>query len=155
MRSWRHVLVAGFGSVFGAVQPTGRTTPQLDNSKPSANTSSLIDPDRPRTEQEVRDRQALQALAQQQVVFEQRRAQDDATFRLQRAMGWATFVIVPVSVFMALLEPLTLTAFGPASVLAFWNWRRLLKREPHELTPTTTSPAEECHESNRESDGSA
>ena len=55
-------------------------------------------------------------------------------------MGWATFIIVPLSIVIAWVEPISVTALGPASALAFWNWRRLLRREPRELAPTTTAP---------------
>lgn len=91
-------------------------------------------------EEDLRRRRALQALEQQQAVFEQRQAQAAASFRLQRAMGWATFFIVPLGMILALIEPLTLTATGPAGALAYWNWRRLLRREPTDLGPTTSAP---------------
>lgn len=94
----------------------------------------------PLSTQELDRQRARQALEQQRVAFEQRRRQTESTFRLQRAMGWTTFVAVPLGVALAFIEPWTLTATAPLNALAFWNWRRLLRQEQPVLTPTTTPP---------------
>lgn len=136
MRS-RRPSVAGFADFFrtrrrgkaaGARQRSSTRPP------PVGNRESVL------SSEDIEHRRAVQQLEQEQKAFELQTAQSEADFRLQRAMGWTTFAVVFLSGAFALIEPLTLTAFGPISALALWNWRRLLK-EPRELKPTTRSPA--------------
>jgi hypothetical protein len=88
----------------------------------------------------MRRRRSVQALDQEQQAFEQRRSEHMSTFRLQRAMGWTIFLLVPLDVVMAVVEPISLAGLGPGSVMAFWYWRRVLSREPPDLAPTTRDP---------------
>jgi hypothetical protein len=86
---------------------------------------------------------ALQALDQEQAAFEQRRAQRAAEFRLQQTMGWATLVLLAVSVAMAMIQPWILVGLGPGTGFAFWYWRRLIGRGLVEVSPMTTPPLDD------------
>jgi hypothetical protein len=55
-------------------------------------------------------------------------------------MGWATFLLLPANVVVALFEPATAAGMVPISWLALWNWRRMLKRDAGDLQPTTNAP---------------
>ncbi len=53
----------------------------------------------------------------------------NALFKLQLAMGWATFLLVPATVIAAFVYPPAVVALAPLSALGGWNWRRMLNRE--------------------------
>lgn len=81
-----------------------------------------------------------QALAQEQAAFERKMSQGDALFRLQLAMGWMTFLIVPASVFAVIAHPAALLGAIPINGAAAWNWRRMLQRRAGEIEPVTKLP---------------
>jgi hypothetical protein len=75
------------------------------------------------------DKQAnVQALRQEQAVFERNIRQNDALFRLQMVMGWSTFVIGPATLITLIVYPPLGAAFVPLLGVAVWNWRRMLAR---------------------------
>jgi hypothetical protein len=87
------------------------------------------------------DRAAAQALAQEQAAFEREMQKDGALFRLALVMGWTTFLMVPATVIAAFVYPRALTGLVPLSGLAFWNWRRVLRRDG-KVGPTTSTSKE-------------
>lgn len=62
-------------------------------------------------------------------------------FRLQMTMGWATVVIIPMSVASIFLDPAAAVGLVPLNGLAAWNWRRTLMRNDSELEAITKPPA--------------
>lgn len=86
-------------------------------------------------------RHADQALAQEQTVFERKLQKDDAMFKLQITMGWATVAIIPVSAAAIFLDPAAAVGLVPLNGLAAWNWRRTLMRNDSELEAITKPPA--------------
>jgi len=86
-------------------------------------------------------RHADQALAQEQTVFERKLQKDDAMFKLQITMGWATVAIIPVTAAAIFLDPAAAVGLVPLNGLAAWNWRRTLMRNDSELDAVTKPPA--------------
>jgi hypothetical protein len=82
-----------------------------------------------------------QALAQEQAVFERKMKKDHDLFRLQLAMGWTTFLMVPISVVAIAFYPAAAAGLVPLNGLAAWNWRRMLRRDSEEIEVTTKPPA--------------
>lgn len=64
-----------------------------------------------------------------------------ALFKLQLAMGWTTFFLVPATVIATIAYPPAAIALVPLSGLAAWNWRRMLKRNGSEVQVMTKPPA--------------
>ncbi len=62
---------------------------------------------------------------------------DRHLFRLHLAMGWASFIAIPVSCVLAFVDPVAAAGLVPANALAFWNWRRMLSRGAGDVLPTT------------------
>lgn len=63
-----------------------------------------------------------------------------ALFRIQQAMGWATFVLPLVTVIAVLIYPPTAFGLVPLNGVAIWNWRRTLERRNAEVDVTTKPP---------------
>ncbi len=83
---------------------------------------------------------ALQALAQEQAVFEREMAKDRPLFMLHLAMSWTTFLSLPASVIAAFVQPAAVPGLMPLVGLAAWNWRRVLRRGAGALNPATKHP---------------
>jgi hypothetical protein len=84
--------------------------------------------------------QKSQALAQEQAVFDRKMDDHGALFKLQMAMGWATFVLVPITVIATLIYPPAAAGMVPLTGVAAWNWRRMLKRNGNEIEVLTEHP---------------
>ncbi len=63
-----------------------------------------------------------------------------ALFKLQMAMGWATFLLVPVTVVTTLTYPPAAAGLVPLTGVAAWNWRRMLKRDSDGIEVMTKPP---------------
>ena len=85
----------------------------------------------------------VQALQQEQAVFERNITQNDALFRLQMAMGWSTFVIAPAGFVAVIVYPPALAVVVPLLSAAIWNWRRMLARGGPERSVITKRRREE------------
>ena len=84
------------------------------------------------------DKQAdVQALEQEQELFERNIKRNDALFRLQMAMGWSTFVVAPATLLSLIIYPPIAAALTPLLGVAIWNWRRMLARGWAEPVITT------------------
>jgi hypothetical protein len=92
---------------------------------------------------EAIEKAANQRLAQEQTVFERKLHESDALFRLQLAMGWMTFFLVPASVIAGIVYPPSLLGTVPLNGLAIWSWRRILNRRSGEIEVTTKRPGQE------------
>ncbi len=86
------------------------------------------------------DRATAQALAQEQALFDRNMKQGDALFKLELAMGWTTFLMVPATLIAVIIYPLAAAATVPLAGLAAWNWRRMLRRGSGE-TEVMTKPS--------------
>jgi len=89
------------------------------------------------SQEELNTQADIQALQQEQVVFERNNRENDALFRLQMTMGWSTFVIAPVGVVAVIIYPPALVVVVPLLSAAVWNWRRILARGGTERTVIT------------------
>jgi hypothetical protein len=94
--------------------------------------SALPDPDTETT---------FQALAQEQALFNRKMEEHDALFRLQLAMGWSTFLLVPATVIAVIVYPPAAAGMVPLTGLAAWNWRRMLRRDSGEIEVMTKPSA--------------
>jgi hypothetical protein len=65
-----------------------------------------------------------------------------ALFRLQLAMGWSTFLMIPATVVAVIIYPPAAAGMIPLTGLAAWNWRRMLKRDGGEIEVMTKPPAD-------------
>lgn len=83
------------------------------------------------------ERATAQSLEQEQAVFERKVFVHDALFKLQLAMGWSTFVLPPATLVALLVYPPAGAGMLPLLGAAFWNWRRMLKRDEGELEAVT------------------
>lgn len=103
--------------------------------------SRLLPYNRSRRSSHTRDREVRsQALAQEQAVFERKMDDHGALFKLQMAMGWATFLLVPVTIVATLIYPPAAAGLVPLTGIAAWNWRRMLKRDSAEIEVMTKPP---------------
>jgi hypothetical protein len=66
---------------------------------------------------------------------------DRDLFRLQLAMGWTTFLMVPISIAAIVFYPAAAAGLVPLNGLAAWNWRRMLRRDGDAIEVTTKPPA--------------
>jgi hypothetical protein len=83
---------------------------------------------------------ARQALGQEQAVFDRKMKKDRDLFRLQLAMGWTTFLMLPISIAAIAFYPPAAAGLVPLNGLAAWNWRRMLRRDGDEIEVTTKLP---------------
>ncbi len=63
-----------------------------------------------------------------------------ALFKLQMAMGWATFLLVPMTIVSTVIYPPSAAGLVPLTGVAAWNWRRMLKRDNAEIEVMTKPP---------------
>lgn len=80
-----------------------------------------------------------QALAQEQAVFNRKMDDHGALFKLQLAMGWATFLMIPTTVIASFVYPPAAVGMVPLTGLAAWNWRRMLRRGEADIEVMTRS----------------
>lgn len=108
---------------------------------PATEASPKHDPEAPESRGD--EKTVDQALAQEQAVFERKIQESGALFRLQLAMGWMTFLLVPVSIAAFFIYPPSAIGTVPLNSLAIWNWRRMLKRDSGDIEVTTKRPEQD------------
>src|SRR3954452_12965627 len=69
-----------------------------------------------------------QSLAQEQALFDRNMKVDGHLVKLQLAMGWMTFFMIPASIAAVLLYPPAIAGTVPLMGISAWNWRRMLSR---------------------------
>jgi hypothetical protein len=96
----------------------------------------------PETAAERETQIATQALAQEQALFDRKMEKDNALFKLQLAMAWTTFLMIPAALAAIVVFPPAATGLVPLTGLAAWNWRRTLRRDSGEIEVLTKPPAD-------------